>query len=674
MNTMNTKHFRGSGLLTIMLLLSTVMASAQQATPESTRRAQETIKQADKYFRDGGVQFTKALPLYEEAYEVMPDNADLNVKIGICHLNGRYHYKALPYFQKAVDLEPMMPRVRFLLAYSQQLNGRWDAAIENYTTHKRETAFRPDPETFFNMADKRIAECRHGKAFEASPVRAQVENLGQPLNGELSDYGCLFMPDGRTMYFTSRRPNTTGGKINKATSEYFEDIYVSRLGENGWSEPEPLAQPVNTVGNDATVGLCMNGTRLLIYRDEQGMGDLWMSDLVQAGTETTAPVWGAPVKLPEPINSKFHESSAWMTEDGEWLYFVSDRPGGVGGQDIWRSQWMNGAWAAAENLGPDVNSILNEDGVFITAEGSQLYFSSKGHTSMGEFDVFVCQAERGAWSRPRNMGWPVNSPDDDLFFVLAPDGQTGYVSSVRHGGVGDDDMFRVHFLPPVPTEELLVSAAGGGDGMGTARVVVNGVVKEINMLKPIEAQIEVVDLADASVVARMNSLAETGGFTTVLSPGRSYAVHVKAQGYLLHSETMAVPEASDGEVMNLNIPLTPLEAGRGVVLHNIFFARDQAALGKASLTELGQLLEMLRMNPALKLEIAGHTDSDGTAEHNKRLSRARAQAVVDHLLNNGVEPSRLIAKGYGADQPVAENTTDEGKARNRRTEMRVLVN
>ncbi len=654
-------------LLTVIPAFVPLLLHAQ-SDPEVQRRATEALRKADALFNDGGSHFNEALALYEQAYGVMAEDATLNLKIGLCHLNGRYHHRSLPYFEKAVAIDPSIPRIHFLLAYAYQLNAEWDQAIASYEQHKELNRGMPDPVETYNQADKYITECRNGRSLSAKPVRAQIENMGPRINSEVADYGVLITADGEHMMFTSRRSNTTGGRINKATNEYFEDIYACHLANGEWSDPVPMAPPVNTNGNDASVGLYNDGRTMVIYRDERGMGDLFES-------HRKGDAWSAPVSMGPNVNSKAHESSAWYSFDRRWLYFVSDREGGIGGQDIWRSPWVEDidGWGEPENLGPMVNTVHDEDGIFVHPDGRTIYFSSKGHTSMGGYDVFKSELNGEQWSKAENLGWPVNGPDDDLFFVLTADGRTGYFSSVRMSGMGEDDLYRVNFLPEEHANDL-VSAAGGApaadEGTHTT-VLIKGNVKDLRLLNGMEASIDILDLADARLVMSVNSDPVSGEYMVVLPAGHAYAMHVRANGFLFHSETIDVP-GSGAREMALNITMQPMESGQQVVLRNIFFGTDHADLDDASLAELGQLLSMLRENPSVRLEIGGHTDNTGTAAHNEELSSARAQAVKDHLIANGIREDRLEAKGYGASKPIAPNDSELNKARNRRTEIRVL--
>ncbi|MBK9761570.1 MAG: OmpA family protein [Flavobacteriales bacterium] len=639
------------------------------ADGDGLKEALSAIKQGDKLFQDGGTHFTEALELFEKACAFNPDNADLNLKMGLCHLNGRFHHKALPYFQAAYGLKNDIPRIHFLMAMGYHLNAEWDKAIAEYSVHKTAVSRVPDPEPLYNSADRRIAECQHGKGLQAKPVNGQVSNMGPAINSEVADYGVLITADGERMMFTSRRSNSTGGKINKATNEYFEDIYGCTRSEHGWTEPLPLPVPVNSTINDASVGLFNDGRTMIIYRDDSGTGDLYES-------KREGETWSEPVSMGENINSPANETSAWFSFDRKQLYFVSDREGGLGGQDIWMSRWdgVANVWGEAENLGPRINTFEDEDGVFIHPDGTTLYFSSKGHSCMGGYDVFKSSFADGKWSSATNLGWPVNSPDDDLFFVLTANGTTGYFSSVRPNGLGEDDIYRVDFLPEAKAEET-ASMFGGGTisrNAGMKTVLLKGKIMDYKELAALEATIELMDLSDARLVATFTSDPTTGEYLVAVPGGRQYAMIVRAGGYLLHSENIAIPLESSALEMNMEIKLQPIEVDHKEVMRNIFFERDKAILNPSSLAELGQLLDLLRENPSLRLEIGGYTDSDGNDDHNDQLSTERAYAVVSHLVNNGIPSDRLVAVGYGSANPLVPNDSDENKAKNRRTEMRVL--
>ncbi|MCB0793609.1 MAG: OmpA family protein [Flavobacteriales bacterium] len=638
--------------------------------PVALGAALGAMRQADKHSENGGKEYALALPLYEQALQVNPNNAELQVKVGLCHLNGKRRQLSLPHFEQAAALAPELPRVHFLLGMAYQLNARWDEAISSFEAHKASQKGIPDLNVLYNMGDKHIKECLNGKALMAQTGTAEVAPMGPEINSDEADHGVLLTADGSTLLFTSRRANTTGGKLNKATNEYFEDIYVSSRTGGGWSNAVPLPPPVNSKVNDASVGLFNDGRTMILYRDVKGAGDLYE-------TRRIGDSWTEPTPLGQHINSRFHESSAWFSFDRQWLYFVSDRPEeGLGGQDIYRSRWdpISKDWGRAENLGPDVNTAWDEDGVFIHPDGKTLYFSSKGHNSMGGFDVFRTTLENGRWSKPENMGWPINSPDDDLFFVMTANGQKGYFSSFRADGMGEDDIYEVTFHAEAQDLETASMAATAvpEPSVHSGTVLIKGSVRTPGS-NGLAANIDLMQIEDASLTASFQSDAETGEFIVAVPGGTEYAMHVRADGYLFHSENIHVPLGGSGLELTMEISLQPIRSGHQEVLRNVFFDVDKSDLGPGSKAELERLEQLLKENPSIRLEVSGHTDDDGSARHNLELSQARAQAVVDHLIAAGIDSHRLEAKGYGSAEPIAANDTAENKARNRRTAIRILA-
>jgi outer membrane protein OmpA-like peptidoglycan-associated protein len=629
------------------------------------KMALAAIKKGDALAPKGGLDQDAATSAYAQAMQVNPDNADLNLKMGVCLLNGGQPPKALRYLQHALELDPYLPRIHYLVGYALQLNAKWDEAIAEYKRHGEVVRMNPDPDRTFNMVDKRITECNYGKAFMATPARAEVANLGPSVNSRSSEYGAVL--DGKgTMYFTSRRPETTGGKVNKVTNTWFEDIYSTQWEPSGWSVPEPLAEPMNSARNDATVAISADGQNMIIYRDETNGGDLFSSRKMADG-------WSAPQALPATVNSVGQESSAWCSADGQWLYFVSSREGGLGGSDIYKSHWDAAAntWGTAENLGPDINTIYDEEGVYLTPDGNTLYFASQGHTSMGGYDLFKSTQANGLWSKPENLGWPINSPGDDQFLVLTADGSTGYFNSVRAGGMGEDDIYRVQFTPPVQADEtaMLASAGNSVPTKTTAEQTrLEGFIKGLKMMQPVDAVVEVMSVRDPSFEASFRTVSGTGEYTAVVPAGKDYAVHVTADGFLLHSERL---EKEVGKV-HMDMNLQPMVPGSTEVMRNILFNKNSQQLDSGSTIELEKLVAFLDKNPALRIEIGGHTDNDIGPIPNQPLSEARAYVVLNWLVAHGISPDRLEAKGYGDSQPIAPNTDEEGKARNRRTEIRVL--
>lgn len=629
------------------------------------KTALAAVKKGDALAVRGGVDFPAAMAAYAEALAINPDNAELHYKIGVCQLNGPAPASALEHLQRAAVLEPSMPRVHYLLGHALQLNAKWDEAIAEFKKHGEVVRLSPDPDRTYNMVDKRLRECRSGKALMAAPSKAVVTSAGGTINTEGGEYGALI--DGKgNLYFTSRRQQGTGGKVNKVTNNWYEDIYTSRWTANGWSAPVPVQGPLNSAHNDATVALVGEGSSMIIYRDEKNGGDLFQSNLANG-------MWSEPVALPPTVNSAAQESSAWPSGDGQWLYFVSSRDGGMGGSDIYRSPWNKEqrTWGAAENLGPNVNTPFDEEGVYAPGDGSTIYFASQGHNSMGGYDLFRASCSNGAWSKPENLGWPINSPGDDQFLVLSADGRSGYFNSVRAGGMGEDDIYQVDFpAEPKVQETAMLASAGAGVPMAESdrQLRLITFVKGLKMMEAAEASVELMSLDEPRLNIALILDTATGAYTAEVPAGKEYVMLVQAPGYLPHFERVAEKTGQ----LQMEMDLKPNTAGSSEVMRSIFFKSGTATLDDPSTVVLQALAQYLKADPKLRLEVGGHTDSEPGPIPNKELSEARAKVVVHWLVSNGIGAERLEAKGYGDSQPLAPNDSEEHKALNRRTEIRVL--
>jgi outer membrane protein OmpA-like peptidoglycan-associated protein len=382
--------------------------------------------------------------------------------------------------------------------------------------------------------------------------------------------------------------------------------------------------------------------------------------------------WSAAVKLGTEINTKYYENHACLSPDGELLYFVSDRPGGYGNKDIWVSRRLgHNKWSKAVNLGPKINTEYNEESPVILSDGKTLYFSSEGHESMGGYDIFYSLLDNGEWSVPRNIGYPLNTVNDDVFFVPTLDGKQAYYASEYNDSHGDLDIYRVTIL-------------GGMEQIA----VLSGFIRDTIYDKPIRSRIVVYDATTNEIYSQTESNKEDGSFNTSLKAGRKYKIVVTTESGQVFNDFLNIPQTS-GEDLVFNKPYyfgnviavepdTIIERinvgermGDRFVLRNVYFDYDKATLRPESKTELDRLVSLLKALPDLKIEISGHTDNIGSPTYNKKLSESRAMAVVQYLVSAGIDSKRLTYIGYGFEQPIATNETDAGRQLNRRTEFRI---
>ncbi|UOQ98570.1 OmpA family protein [Hymenobacter sp. 5317J-9] len=679
-------------LLLLLLVTAALPAAAQSIAftkdnfgdnKDGLREANRELKDGDTEYRADPPRYAAALPHFLEAQQFNPNNAALNVKIGDCYLHSSTKTAALPYLQKAAKLDATADaRTHYLLARALHLSGKWREALAEYQQAQPVggNTRNGDAESISaNDLQRYMQQCRNGQQLAAHPTRVFIDNAGPELNSADSDYGPVVSADESTILITSRRAGSTGGKKDPEGNGFFEDIYQASWQGKKWSRATNLGTPVNTDDHNATVGLAPDGQRMLVYVGTNG-GDLLEANL-------TGSAWTKPKQLGSRINTKYHESSASYSPDGRWLYFVSDRQeGSLGGSDIYKVD-MEGRTQPV-NLGSAINTSYGEEGVFMAPDGKTLYFSSEGHNSMGGYDIFKSVLENGKWGEPENLGWPINTPDDDVFFVTSASGRHGYYSSDRPGGLGAKDIYRITFLgpekPPVLSEEdqLLASrlnpvkqtVLAPAVAVATAQVtILKGTVTDDATKQPLDAAIDLIDNTSGQTIATFRSNATSGRYLVSLPSGTNYGIVVRQDGYLFHSENFDLPAGAAFAEVVKDVPLKKLEVGTTIVLRNIFFDTGKASLRPESTAELERLQKLLTETPALKLEMAGHTDDVGEAAKNQDLSQRRAQAVVAYLTQHGIAAARLSAAGYGETQPVAPNTTKAGRQLNRRTEFKVTA-
>ncbi|WP_400193636.1 OmpA family protein [Hymenobacter sp. B81] len=685
---------RALALSVAFSLGSALLASAQSVEftkdrfsgdKEGLKTAQKEIKLGDEWYDADPPRFEQALPHYLAAQQFNPNNARLNYRIGHCYLGSAgLKAKALPYLQKAYQLDPQVDaNVHYLLGRALHMNAKWTEAIAEYKAAQPPAGAKNATATQ-NDIRKKIQECESGLALQKNPTRAFIDNVGPAVNSVAADYGPVITADESVMLFTSRREGGTGDDKDPETGGYFEDIWMTQRNADGsWRPARNLGPTVNTKGHDAVVALAPDGQRLITYV-EDGAGDLHEASL--KGAE-----WRKPQELGRRINGgQSHESSAAYAPNGRTLYFVSNGSveSGRGGHDIWRLD-IEGR-GKAENLGSVINTPYNEDGIFVHPDGKTIYFSSEGHNSMGGYDIFRSEWKNGQWTKPENLGWPINTPDDDVFFVLSASGRHGYYSSTREDdGLGSRDIYQITFLgpekPPVLSgeDQLLASRAAPlretllapPVAIASAQVtILKGVVTDADSKAPLEATIDLVDNSLAQTIASFQSNSQSGRYLVSLPSGTNYGIVVRKDGYLFHSENFDLPAGAAYAQVVKDIPLKKLDVGAKVVLNNIFFDFNKATLRKESTAELERMVQLLTTEyPNLRIEISGHTDNVGKAEYNKDLSQRRAKAVVDYLTGKGVAAARLTSAGFGDTQPVAPNTTDAGRQLNRRTEFKVVA-
>lgn len=610
-----------------------------------------------------------------------------NFDAGYLHLLTIGKELAVKYFLRVYRQNP---NYRFDLEYwiakSYQYGLEFDNAILFYNRYKQKLEEHPaysgtdkiEPE----VVDKSIVECRNGKRFVASPQNFSIVNIGREINSEFEDYAPVVNEEEDEIIFTTRRRD---GNLNANVADDnkpYEDIFISRKRNGVWSEAVNIGENVNTPYHDSNLALSADGKTLYILKDEGG-GNIYYCSQQGDGS------WSAPEPLPGIINSSFEEKSISITRDGKTLYFSSNRPGGLGGTDLYRAtKDAKGVWGSVKNLGPTINTPFDEEGPFIGHDMVTLYFSSKGHTNMGGYDIFksTFDPSKNEWSEPENLGYPINTPDDDIFYMTSADGKRAYYSSVREDGLGYTDIFLIT-TPEGMKDVVASSEEEKDDPQDTTPPVVTHpqpllsfryvvTIRDAASKAPLAVKARLQGVNDNVLVGSSPVAAGVYEFRITHPGTKEYQLSIEKEGYVFVNEKVTLRGASASEqTMTRTVEMRRLSAGTRSVLRNIYFDYDRATFKTESYSELNKLEAMLRQNPQIKVEISGHTDNYGHWQYNRTLSQKRAEAVKDFLTKKGIDPRRIKAVGYGESRPLASNDDEaEGRELNRRVEFKVLPN
>lgn len=536
-----------------------------------------------------------ALKNFLEAYQIDSVNSNINYKIGFCYIKSPIERgKALPYLEKAVvkttekytDLEPAEKDapIHAFYYYGQalHLNYKFDEAIANYEKFK--SFLRPNQKELIDDVNRQIQIANNAKALVSAPINVVIRNLGDSINSAYSDHTPVLSADENTLIFTSRRPGGTGGD-RADDGSFYEDIYISyRKPDSTWTAPVSISPNINTTTHEATVGLTADAQTLLIYKDANG-GDIYFSTL--DGNN-----WTFPQAMGSDINSPNWETSACLTPDGNTLYFVSDRKeGSLGGKDIWKCVKLpNGKWSKALNVGAPINTPYDEESPFIHPSGNVLFFSSNGHQTIGGYDVFFSTRDEGNWQQPLNIGYPINTTDDDVFYVTSPDGKRGYYASAsRAEGYGDKDLYIISI--PERKEQALV--------------LIKGVIVTANG-EPLPADLEIIATNNETgiVTGVYKPMMRDGSFTIIIPPGSNYTLSYQQAGQEFYNEVMEVPADAAYQEINREVKLKPVNFGQVVSVKNDSLTANPNEPGKQAFIsvegrlydEKGNALNTLKVN------------------------------------------------------------------------------
>ena len=476
-------------------------------------------------------------------------------------------------------------------------------------------------------------------------------------------------------------PVNLGDSINTSSSEYYPSITINDslfvftrrgvgiredfvestiLPHHEYSKSKTISGSINEEPSKGAINISQDGDWLIFAGNfpSSGLGnfDLYISYQTPQG-------WSEPINLGPQINTEFWESSPSLSSDKNTLYFSSDRPGGYGGKDLYVSHHLsNGKWSEALNMGSSVNTTGDELAPFIHADNNTLYFTSDGLPGYGGSDLFVMRRKNAPeshgdeWNAPENLGYPINTIENDGSLFIASNGVDAFYSSDRADSRGGLDLYRFELRADIRPARTLY---------------VRGTVFNKKNNKGIPATVELIDNSTGQLSSKVQT-DERGDYLITLPVGKDYVFNVNRKGYLFYSDNFLLSQRAPDSTYEKNIPLQPIEVNASIILKNIFFETNKFQLDPKSQAELDKIIQLLTENPTLKIEISGHTDNVGKPSDNLSLSNNRAKSVVTYLIGKGIVSQRLVAKGYGETKPVAGNTTEEGRAKNRRTELKVI--
>jgi tetratricopeptide (TPR) repeat protein len=485
--------------------------------------------------------FYGALRIYRDLYDKAPNNAKLNYRMGICFESLNEKDSAILFLQKAIAQDPEVNiKAYYYLGRSYQYKGKLDQAIEHYYTFKtKDTKERTD-------VNRLLRQCEGAKYMMSHPVKAEITNAGPSINSKYADASPSITADQQTLIFTTRRPDNVGGQICEFNEQYYDDIYIADWNEQtqSWNEAKNIGEPINTDGFDANLSISPDGQNIFIYKNIPEVtrsGDIYVSSFNSQGK------WSKPRAIDEKyINSSFFESSASLTSDGKTLYFVSERErGGFGYGDIWVSHKVAGIWGKPSNIGPVINTEFDEIGVYIHPDGKTLFFSSEGHNSMGMHDIFISTlGEDGQWTKPINLGYPINTTKDEIHFVLSASKDRAYISSNRPEGMGSIDIYEVDMSEYFISNKELPSQVVK-EFSSEKMAIIKGTIVDSDSGMPLQAQVKFTNTKSKEKFVLESG--ENGNYFATVPAGEKFEITVISKGYKSFTFKLKSPTAGAGK-------------------------------------------------------------------------------------------------------------------------------
>ncbi len=634
-----------------VLMVANLRAQEKVFTSTKNRNAYQIYIKSTDYMM--AKKYGEAEKLLLKAVNADPEYVDAYMRLSTIYYKQKKVDKEKEMYDKVVEVRPQFPEVYFNLGHWMMRQLKYNEAI---TYFKKFLELKRGESKFIKTANLNIKICEFRSNSIEHPVPFKPINVGAGVNSDEDEYWPVLTADDNHLYFT--RKLLVDSTIKIGYGQYNEDIFSSTLSGTTWGKAKPLPGFLNTKNrNEGAISISPDGNSLFftICSDDPSFGYGWCDIYYSV---KRGGVWQKPRNIGPPINTRMKETQPSISYDGKTLYFSSNRKGTLGKLDIWKSSLQpNGSWGEPVNLGQNINTKGNEQSPFIHADDQTLYFSTDQKIGMGESDLFIARKNsRGDFVMVTNLGYPINTEKSEIALFVSAGGKKAFFASKKDGGQGGLDIYYFN-LPnkfrPRPVCYL------------------KGVVYDADTKAKLGAKFELINLETGKIVMESTSDPKTGAFLVALPSVTDYAINVSKKGYLFYSENLPIKNVKSTAYEH-DVPLVPLKVGKATVLRNVFFDTDKYNLKPESKAELRKVIQFMNQYPNIKIELSGHTDNKGTPQHNQELSKNRAKAVYNYLVNEGKIPaSRLSFKGYGQTKPIDSNATETGRANNRRTELKV---
>ena len=648
-------------ILFVYFFLFSTIVIGQGHYSTTNKKAIKSYEEALQYF--DRYDYEKAAELMNKAIQSDKNFIEAYIVLAEVYIESGNRNQAIQSYLNAIRIDPeFFPAMYFTLAQLEMKESKFEDAMKHLEKFLSYNNLKP---IIRSQAKHQLESCKFAINAMKNPVPFNPTNLGDSINSEFDEYWPSLTADEQTLTITRLIPRVLEDNVitqaERKTNiqlqqQLQEDFYISTKETDFWQAAKNVGEPLNTKGNEGAQTISVDG-RLMYFTacnrpEGKGRCDIYLTTKTREG-------WSEPTNLGAPVNSSAWEAQPSISPDGKTLYFVSNREGGKGQKDLWYSTLKNdNKWSEPVNLGEKVNTKGDEQSPFIHPDNNTLYFASDGRIGMGGFDLFkVTKNDDGTWGEPVNLGYPINTVHDEIGLIVNAKGDKAMYSSDRLSHKGRD-IFEFELYQEARPKSVSY---------------LKGTVTDAENNKKLKAVFELINIDTKETVMQAESDDQTGEFLVCIPTESDYALNVSKPGYLFYSDNFSlkgVYEISDPYMKD--IELKPIKIGEKIILKNIFYATDSYKLDTKSVVELTKLLDLLKNNPALRIEISGHTDNIGADDYNLELSRNRANSVYSYLIDSGINKNRLEYKGYGESEPISSNETERGRAENRRTEIKII--